>query len=88
MGEDDYLEYAHAARRFGLNDPVIQLGYFQLFLGRGKEWIEPETVGSDCALLGSGEEYSGPYDLQMSDKLAQRLLGRRIGETIVLQQGL
>ena len=101
VGEDDYLEYAHADRRFGLNDPVIQLGYFQLFLGRGKEWLEPDIVGSDCAvllknetteqwwqLLGSGEEYGGPYDLQMSDKLAQRLLGRRIGETIVLQQGL
>ena len=101
VGEDDYLEYALAARHFGLNDPEIQLGYFQIFLGRGKEWVEPEIVESNCAvllknetteqwwqLLSSGEEYGGPYDLQMSDKLAQRLLGRRVGATIVLQQGL
>ena len=101
VGEDDYLEYALAARHFGLNDPEIQLGYFQIFLGRGKEWVEPEIVESDCAvllknetteqwwhILDSGEEYGGPYDLQMSAKLAQRLLGRRIGATIVLQQGL
>ena len=101
VGEDDYLEYAFTARRFGLSKPEIQLGYFHLFLGRGKEWVEPEVVESSCAvllknedteqwwqILEDGEDYGGPYELRITDELAQLLLGRCVGETIVLKDGI
>ena len=101
LGATDYLDVAHLARRHGLGDPDIHLGYFRLFQGRDEDWEEPKVVGPGCAvsiksdegeqwwqILEEGEESSGPRDLSLEDDLAQRLLGRRVRETIVLRRGL
>ena len=101
LGAADYLDDAYLARRHGLSDPDVHLGYFTLFQGRDKDWEDPEIVGPGCVVsiksdegeqwwqvLEEGEERSGPRDLYSEDELAQRLLGRSVGETIVLRQGL
>ena len=101
LGATDYLHDAFLSRRYGLNDPDAHLGYFRLFLGRDGEWEEPTVVGPGCAvlirsddeeqwwqILKDGDEPYGPRELFPGDALAQRLLGRSVGEAVVLQQGL
>ena len=101
LGATDYLEDAYLARRSGLSDPDAHLGYLTLFQGRDKDWEDPEVVGPGCAvqitsdegeqwwqILEGIEERSQPHDLSSEDELAQRMLGRKVGETIVLRQGL
>ena len=101
LGATDYLHDAYLSRRYGLNDPATHLGYFRLFLGRGEEWEEPTVVGAGCSvqlkiddeeqwwhILQEGEEPYGPRELSTNDDLAQRLLGRSVGEVVVLRQGL
>ena len=101
LGADDYLEDAYMARRIGLDDPDAHLGYLALFQGRDKDWQDPEAVGPGCAvrltsdegdqwwqILEESEERLQPHDLSVKDELAQRLLGRSAGETLVLRQGL
>ena len=95
------LDDAYLARRHGLNDPAVHLGYIGLFLDHDKEWVEPETVGPGCAvllksesaelwwqILDDGEGSPGPHELPPNDDLAQRLAGRRVGDIIVLREGL
>ena len=99
LGESGYLDDAYLARRCGLNDPAVQLGYFGLFLGRDREWVEPETVGPGCAvllknesakqwwrILDDREESLGSHELFSTDELTRQLLGRRAGDTVVLRK--
>ena len=101
LGATDYLDDAHLARRHGLGDPDIHLGYFRLFQGRDEDWEEPKVVGPGCAvsiksdegeqwwqILEDGEEPHGPRELSQDDELAQRLLGRSVGDVVVLRQSL
>lgn len=101
LGESGYLEDAYLARRCGLDDAVVHLGCFGLFLGRDKELVEPETVGPGCAvllkseaaeqwwrILDDAEKSLDPYELPSSHDLTRQLLGRRAGDIITLRQGL
>lgn len=101
LGADDYLTDAYVARRYGPDDPVAHLGYVGLFMGREDGWNEPAVIGAGCAvrlksgsterwwqILDEGEEPRGSYELQPSHDLAQRLLGRQVGDSVVLRQDL
>ena len=101
LGAADYMYDAYLARRNGLNDPNVHLGYFRLFLGWSEDREEPVVVKPGCSvllkdeeeekwwhILENGEEPSGPRELFPDDDLAQRLLGRNVGDVIVLRQGL
>ena len=101
LGLDGYIEDAYLGRRCGMDDPDIHFGYFCLFLAREKDWCEPEIVGPSCSvllksegaerwwlILDNGEEAHGPHELSPSQEFAQRLLGRRGGDTIMLRQGI
>ena len=101
LGAAGHLDDAYLARRCGLSDPAIHLGYVGLFLDRDTEWVEPEVVGPGCAIklrgesveqwwhiLDSGEESHDLYELLSNDDLARRLLGRRVGDTIMVQEGI
>ena len=39
------------ARRNGIEDPSVHLGYFALFLSQDKDALSPETVEPGCAVL-------------------------------------
>ena len=101
LGQSDYLNDAYLARRYRLDDPSAHLGYFTMFLGRDKDWVEPETIGPGCAvllkneteeqwwqILDDGEEPNGSYDIPQNHDLAQRLMGGTVGDTIVLREGM
>ena len=101
LGLDGYIEDAYMGRLCGINEPTLHLGYFGLFLAREEDWVEPEIVGPGCAvllrnegterwwqILDNGEESHSSQELSPSQELAQRLLGRRVGDTIVLRQGI
>ena len=101
LGVAGDLDDAYLARRYGVNDPAVHLGYIGLFLDHDKEWVEPETVGPGCAvllksestelwwqILDDGEASLGPHELRPSDDLAQQLAGQRVGDIIVLREGL
>ena len=101
LGLDGYIEDAYLGRRFGMDDPEMHFGYFCLFLSREKDWREPESVASGCSvllrdagaerwwlILDDGEEPHGPHELNPSQEFAQRLLGRQVGDTITLRQGI
>ena len=101
LGDPNYIHDAYLSRRYGLNDPDAHLGYFGLFQGRDEEWEEPTVVGLGCAIcikidgddqwwhiLEDGEEAYGPRDIPPYSDLAQRLLGRGVGDVVMLRQGL
>ncbi len=100
LGLDGYVEDAYLGRRCGFDEPDLHLGYFSLFLSRGNDWVEPEIVGPGCAVLlkgegverwwlvlENGEESPSPYELSPSQYLAQKLMGRQVGDTVVLRKG-
>ena len=101
LGATDYIHDAYLSRRYGLNDPDAHLGYVSLFQGRDEDWEEPTAVRLGCAvriknedddqwwhLLEDGEEESGPRDLPPQNDLTQRLLGRSVGDVVMVGQGL
>ena len=101
LGVTGHVDDAYLARRCGIDDPEVHLGYFTLFRGRDKAWAEPETVEPGCAVLlknesgeqwwriiHKGEESYGSYELSPTRDLARQLLGRRAGDTIVLRRDL
>ena len=78
LGTSDHLEDAYLARRYGHDDPDVQLGYFRMFVGRDKELVEPDVVAPGCAvllksesveqwwlILEDGEESRGDHELGM-----------------------
>ena len=95
LGTEGYLEDAYLARRYGVNDPAVHLGYVQLALSREKDLVEPRAVGPGSAvllqsegtetwwyILECAEDVPGQHELTPNDSLAQRLLGRGAGESI------
>ena len=95
------LEDAYLALRCGINDPAVHLGYFVMFIGREKGWVEPSSVGPGCAvrlkgesseqwwqILDDGDEAHGPHELSPHHGLAQELMGMRVGDNVVLRQDL
>ena len=99
LGAPDYMCDAYLARRYGLSDPDAHLGYVRLFLGWSEEWEEPVVIKPGCSvrlkneeqwwhILENGEEPNGPRELSLEDGLAQRLLGRSVGDVVVLRQAL
>lgn len=98
LGAADYMCDAYLARRYGLNNPATHLGYFGLFLGWSEDWEEPVVVEPGCSvlikdeeqwwhILEDGEEPNGPRELPPDSSLAQRLLGRSVGDVVILRQG-
>ena len=101
LGDADYIDDAYLSRRNGLNDPDVHLGYFRLFQVKARDWEAPSVVGAGCAvrirsddeeqwwqILEEGEERYGPRELAPDDDLAQRLLGRSVGDVVVLREEL
>ena len=101
LGLDGYIEDAYLGRRCGMDDPDIHFGYFCLFLALEKDWCEPESVGPNCSvllksegterwwlILDNGEESHGSHEISPSQEFAQRLLGRQVGDTIILRHGI
>ena len=99
LGIPDFLDDAYLALRCGFNDREIHKNYVELFLSRGEDIPEPEYVGPGCAvllkgdseqwwdILDEGEEPDNRFELSPGDDLAQRVLGRRAGETVTLRRG-
>ena len=96
-----HLADAFLARRLGINDPTVQLGYFTMFTARDKEWVEPNVIGLGCAallksgpveqwwrILDAGEDPLGHHELLACSDLAHALLGRSVGETIKIRQDI
>ena len=101
LGADDYIQDAYLSRRYGLDEPEAHLGYLRLFQGGEEDWEEPRVVGLGCAvriksddeeqwwqILEVGEESYGPRHLSPQNDLAQRLLGRSVGDVVVSRQSL
>ncbi len=99
LGEDDWLDNAYLARRCGMDDSSIHLGYFALFVGchKDSQTLEFVKVGTVVFLRGdsdeqwwhvldAGEEAHAPNELAQNSDLAQRLLGRQRGDKITLQE--
>ena len=97
LGAPSYICDAYLARRYGPNDPATHLGYFGLFLGWSEDWEEPVVVEPGCSvrfkdeeqwwhILKDGEEPNGLRELSSDNDLAQRLLGRSVGDVVVLRQ--
>ena len=101
LGESEYLEDAYAARRYGISDASVHLGYFGLFMSKEDELGTPETVEPGCAvlirrdsreewwlILEEGEERLSDHDLRSGEDLAVALLGHRRGDEVALQEGV
>ena len=98
LGLADYLDDAYLARRYGLNDPTVQLRFVGLFLAHDRDWVEPDIVGPGCAvrlksvsaveqwwhIIDDGEEPRDTYELRADDPLARELLGRPIGHMVTV----
>ncbi len=99
LGVADHLDDAYLARRYGLNDPTVHLGFVELFLAHDRDWVEPDSVGPGCAvrlksvsaaeqwwhIVDEGEEPRDSYELRADDQLAQKLLGRRVGDAVIVE---
>ena len=96
-----HLDDAYMARRIGANDPDVHLGYFAMFQGTEGEREEPTVVGPGCAVLlkhdtterwwhieDESDEIRVPANLTINDDLAQRLVGKRVDDFVVLKEGL
>ena len=100
LGDPQYLHDAYLARRYGLSVADVHIGYFQLFIGMDDKLDQPDTIEPGRVvrmksdeeerwwfILDEGERSHGPHELTVRDELAQRLLGKRIGDIVVLRQG-
>ena len=101
LGESEYLRDAYVARQLGRQDPDVQLGYFQMHMTCEGEFESPELAAPGCCvllrndegdewwrILEEGENGSGEHDVPPDDSLAQRLIGRKCGERIVLRDDI
>ena len=101
LGEPGSLDDAYLARRYGITNPEVQLGYCGVFLSRDKGWVEPDRAGPGCSVLLRGEsserwwlildnyeESLNPYEIPQTHPPARELLGHGVGDTIVLREGL
>ena len=101
VGLPEYMNDAYLSRRYGIDNPMIHIGYSQMVIGAEDNFDEPDVVGPGCAvklrldsteqwwyILDDGEEPLGPNDLAGDQELAHCLSGKRAGETVVLREGL
>ncbi len=101
LGESEYLEDAYAARRHGIDDAAVHLGYFGLFMTKDDEFGTAQTVEPGCAvllrrdsreewwlILEEGEERLSDHDLRPGADLVVALLGHRRGDEVQLQEGV
>ena len=101
VGLSGYMNDAYLARRYGIDNPLVHIGYSQMAIGAEGNFDEPDVVGPGCAvklrlesteqwwyILDDGEEPLGPNDLSGDEELAHCLSGKRTGETVVLREGL
>lgn len=101
LGQPDYLNDAYLARRYGIDDPSAYLGYFAMFLGRDRDWVEPEVIEPGCVvllesnseehwwqILENGEERLGSHEVEQNEELAQRLRGKTVGDTVVIREDI
>ena len=101
LGVPGSLDDVYYARRARMNDPAVHQGYLQQFQSSDGDMETPTVVGPGCAvllkgdtgeqwwqILEDGEEPSGSHELKPNDDLAQRLIGCRLGDTIVLRAGV
>lgn len=96
------LPLAYEARRLGPHDPRIHLAYQRVFLSCEKEFedqLSPTVVAKDCTVhlsRGSEREVVTIVDVKAdtrrqgeiapTDQLAQKLLGHKKGDTIVVRE--
>ena len=102
IGEAPYLEDAYMARRYGVDDPSVHLGYFSLFVSAEREMTSPAEVGPGCAvllqkdsveqwwlILEPGEESRGPNELGLGATTSPRNSSAwQRDDTVTLQEGI
>ena len=98
LGQDDFLQFAYQARRYGHRSPEMHLDYIGLFHALESTWSEPTQVTGDCAVRLHHERKEDrwiivgdpelPNEFGTESDLGQRLLGKHSGDTVVLREGL
>ena len=101
LGESGYLDDAYAARRYGIDDASVHLGYFGVFMSKEDDLAAPQTVEPGCAvllrrdsgeewwlILEEGEERLSDHDLRPGEDLAVALLGHGRSDAVPLQEGV
>ena len=101
LGLAGWLEDAYLARRFGKDDPEMHVSYFGMFAMQDSESSEPESVGLGSAvylrnkqteerhwwlILDDGEHSEGSHEIGSTTDLAKRLIGKGVGDSIVLRR--
>jgi tetratricopeptide (TPR) repeat protein len=102
LNEPDALEPAYEARRLGFDQPRMHLAYMALFLGReaandASLEVSEIGIGSTVVLARDTETQvwtiednkpdAGRDEIPSGGALAQRLIGRAVGDTVVLKEG-
>lgn len=101
LGMGGALPLAYRARRLGFDDPRVHSAYMRVFLCREKEdegLLSPTEVGVDCAVHVSRGEDKEVFvitdeqraerqrgEIALDDPLAQKLLGHKKGDTVVVR---
>ena len=101
LGIGGFLDDAYLARRIGINDPDVHLGYFILFHSLDEDLERPTTIRRGCAALLKNEDESKwvyildeegePHNINEitpRNELAQLLMGRSVDDQIFLREGL
>ncbi len=101
LGNPSYIDDAYASLQFGREDPNLQMKYLALFRGANKDWKEPVVIGPGCfvriRINGEenwwhiAEESEHPVnerELPPDNEVAKNLIGRSVGDTFDLQQGI
>ncbi len=101
LGEGGALDTALLVYRCGPDAPEAHLGYLGLFLACEASGPDPEAVSAGCAVLLKDELKEHWYllledeetprtanELKPAHPLATRLMGARVGDSIVLRQDL
>ena len=96
-----WFEDAFLARRVGDDDPEMHLGLFGALLSEEPELKEPVVVESGTSvqlrnirteetgwwlILDEGDKTAGARELKPTDDLALLLIGRSVGDSVVLRQ--
>ena len=101
LGIDGFLDDAYWARRIGIDDPDIHLGYFMLFQSLDEDLESPSIISRGCSVLLNSEEDSrwvyllddegepqNINEIAQRNELAQLLMGRSVGDRISLREDL
>ncbi len=101
LGVDGHLDDAYTARRHGIEEAEVHLGYLSTLLGQEHDIVEPQSAGPGCAVLlrgesgeqwwsiaDHGEKLVGTRELGPEADLSVALANKQVGETVVLRQDL